>query len=62
MIHAAKCLLAALVATRVAARVTARGRRVVRSGAALLLPGVGVDSGKVAGDARARISGNTCGL
>jgi orotidine-5'-phosphate decarboxylase len=58
VIHAAKCLLTALVAARVAAR----GRRVVGSGAGILLPGVGVDSGKVAGDARAGVSGNTRGL
>lgn len=41
----------------------ANGRlAVVGSGGGFLLPGVGVDSGKVAGDARAGVLGNTSGL
>ena len=58
MICAAKRLLTTLVV----AGVGTGDRRVVRSGAALLAPGVGVDSGKVTRDARARVLGDTCGL
>jgi len=54
-------LLAALVVA--SARVTGvRLRRVVRSRAGLLLPGVGVDGGKVARGANTIVLGNACGL
>lgn len=67
MISAAERLLIALVGSNGEGGETRVGvsngeARVRNGGGGNLLPGVGVDGGKVAGDARTRIPGNTCRL